>query len=242
MKGTNTKRILLVIVLSLFVIASVIRMLTVLYQEPMAIETLLSSEDVIEETSMRTDVDIATSEASDKVLATELYEIPINDFPVYICGSVLVPGVYEISRGTYVYQLIEMAGGLNENAAVNHINQVYSLVEPISIYIPSEDDVQDNPDMTDTLLVRSDVDTYIWGSGEEPRDGGITEEPLPTKVNINTSGRDELMTLSGVGLVTADAIINYRDSIAPFTCIEDIMNVPGIKTARFEAIKQQITV
>lgn len=60
-------------------------------------------------------------------------------------------------------------------------------------------------------------------------------------VNINTADKATLMTLQGIGEVKAQAIIDYR-ATTPFVVIEDIMNVSGIGTATFEAIKSQITV
>ena len=49
------------------------------------------------------------------------------------------------------------------------------------------------------------------------------------KVNLNTAGKEELMTLSGIGESRADAIIAYREANGPFGSIEEIMNIEGIK-------------
>ncbi|MFH1564486.1 MAG: lamin tail domain-containing protein [bacterium] len=62
------------------------------------------------------------------------------------------------------------------------------------------------------------------------------------KVNINTANVEELKTLSGIGDVKAQAIIDYRNLNSPFMAIEDIMNVSGIKTNIFDKIKDSITV
>jgi competence protein ComEA len=61
-------------------------------------------------------------------------------------------------------------------------------------------------------------------------------------VNINTATLQQLQTLPGVGPVTAQSIITYRQSHGPFQHIEDIMNVPGIGPATFDQIKDLITV
>ncbi|MDO5417622.1 MAG: helix-hairpin-helix domain-containing protein, partial [Lachnospiraceae bacterium] len=67
---------------------------------------------------------------------------------------------------------------------------------------------------------------------------GISKE----KVNINTAGAEALMTLRGIGEARAGDIIAYRKKHGPFEKIEDIMQVPGIKDAAFQKIKEDITV
>ena len=62
------------------------------------------------------------------------------------------------------------------------------------------------------------------------------------KININTAGKDELMKLSGIGEARAQAIIAYREAHGPFTVIEDVMNIEGIKEKAFSKIKDEIEV
>ncbi|MBO5159703.1 MAG: ComEA family DNA-binding protein [Lachnospiraceae bacterium] len=62
------------------------------------------------------------------------------------------------------------------------------------------------------------------------------------KVNINTAGTEELMTLPGIGQVRAAAIIEYREREGEFEKIEDIMNVKGIGTGIFSKINSLICV
>ena len=50
------------------------------------------------------------------------------------------------------------------------------------------------------------------------------------------------MTLKGVGESKADSIISYREANGPFSSIEDIMNITGIKEGLFNKVKDQITV
>lgn len=61
-------------------------------------------------------------------------------------------------------------------------------------------------------------------------------------IDINTASHSELTTLTGIGDVKAQAIIDYRNTNGPFSAIEDIMNVSGIGTVTFENIKASITV
>ena len=50
------------------------------------------------------------------------------------------------------------------------------------------------------------------------------------------------MTLSGIGESRAGAIIRYREQNGPFTSIEEIMQIDGIKEKSFEKIKEHIEV
>ena len=62
------------------------------------------------------------------------------------------------------------------------------------------------------------------------------------KINLNTADVSQLTTLTGVGESKALAIIAYREENGPFTSIEDIMNVPGIKEGTYEKIKDKIAI
>lgn len=154
---------------------------------------------------------------------------------VYICGEVRNPGIYEAPRGVMLNDIIEDAGGLTENASVNNINLVYQITGNMSIYIPSEDEIKNG--FTGGDIIRQDG-VYVWGnsSGGSSDPGGST-----LMVNINTAALDELKSLPGIGEVTAQAIIDYRNT-TPFSVIEDIKNVTGIGDSKFNRIKDYICV
>jgi competence protein ComEA len=61
------------------------------------------------------------------------------------------------------------------------------------------------------------------------------------KVNINTAGKKELVSLKYVGEKLADKIIAYRKA-SPFKVPGDIMKVKGVGTKVFEANKDRIVV
>jgi competence protein ComEA len=62
------------------------------------------------------------------------------------------------------------------------------------------------------------------------------------RVNVNTATVTDLDTLPGIGLTTAQAIVDYRSLNGPFRIIQDIQSVPGIGPATFDRIKDYIMV
>lgn len=61
-------------------------------------------------------------------------------------------------------------------------------------------------------------------------------------VNINTATQAELQSLSGIGPVKAQAIIDYRKKNGAFKSVDDLEKVDGIGTATMTNLKKQVTV
>ena len=83
------------------------------------------------------------------------------------------------------------------------------------------------------------------GNNNEEGSAGVNGRTIfdsDQKINLNTADVSQLTTLTGVGESKALAIIAYREENGPFTSIEDIMNVPGIKEGTYEKIKDKIAI
>lgn len=61
-------------------------------------------------------------------------------------------------------------------------------------------------------------------------------------VNLNTATTDQLATIPGIGVKTAERIIAYREKNGGFKKIEDLMNVSGVGEKSFLKMKPLITV
>lgn len=176
---------------------------------------------------------------------------------VDICGAVAQPGVYELSPDSRVFHAIEKAGGYLPEAAASYLNRARSLNDGQQIYVPTQEEVDSRmiPQTQDGNVQNGErsqaegigADGQISGTmidTQVPSDGGSADQSTSeaSRINLNTADVSQFTTLTGVGESKALAIIAYREENGPFTSVEDIMNVPGIKEGTYEKIKDKIAI
>lgn len=155
---------------------------------------------------------------------------------IHITGEVQNPGVITLKNGDRVVDAIKKAGGLSPYADENKINLAQKLFDEDKVIIPGVGDTLENENLEGTNQQVSQA-MIINGSNEN---SGASQSGSDGGININTASGDELKTLPGIGDVTAQKIIDYREN-TKFNSIEDIKNVSGIGEKKFEAIKSMIT-
>lgn len=143
---------------------------------------------------------------------------------VHITGAVVDPGVYSQPPGSRVMDAIQAAGGLTTDADSTLINLAKMVEDGMQIWVPKQ-------------LV-GDLETI---NPEKVQENPVAGN-LGTLININTATQTELETLPGIGPVTAEAIIQYRQENGPFSEIQGIQAVSGIGPVTFEKIREFITV
>lgn len=77
------------------------------------------------------------------------------------------------------------------------------------------------------------VKLYVFQSGECGE---------PQQISINRAQAWLLDALPGIGPALAQNIIQYRDQNGPFVMIEELMMVPGIGEAKYDGLRDLITV
>lgn len=92
---------------------------------------------------------------------------------------------------------------------------------------------------TTTTETKPAVASEKAGAKTTQPSGHEVKKAMPSgPVDINTADLKTLEALPGIGPVKAQAIIDHR----PYTKVEDIMKVPGIKRGTFARIKDHIVV
>jgi competence ComEA-like helix-hairpin-helix protein len=61
------------------------------------------------------------------------------------------------------------------------------------------------------------------------------------KLNINTATKQQLMDLPGIGKVTAERILKYREETGKFSTIEDLRAIKGMSKNKLERLSTMIT-
>lgn len=139
---------------------------------------------------------------------------------VEVCGAVGAPGVYQMPKGSRVFQAVDQAGGLRGDAVPGQVNQAEEIYDGQQIRIYTVEEMQQEKEQTENIQqIRSDG-----------------------KVDLNRADKALLMTLTGIGETRADAILAYREKQGKFSTIEELMQVEGIKEKTYEKLKNQITV
>ncbi len=161
--------------------------------------------------------------------------LEIDEVIVDIKGAVNIPGVYTIKYGSRVSELIDIAGGLRNDADTSMINLGKVLKDEDVVIIYTVDEILEMR-KSDTKVKIVDKECMC------PKiDNVACIKNNIGLININTASLEELQKLAGIGKSKAEAIIEYRKK-NKFKSIEELMNVDGIGENLFASIKENITV
>jgi competence protein ComEA len=137
----------------------------------------------------------------------------INYVIVDLKGAVERPGVYEVADTARVHDVVEMAGGLLENADSLTVNLAERVYDEMKI--------------------------VVYEVGEPALE---MDSPSEQKVKINIATVEEIQTLEGIGPSKALAIVQYREEHGNFKTVEELLNVSGIGEKTLEKLKEHIRI
>ena len=145
---------------------------------------------------------------------------------VDIKGEILNPGIYEIEPNQRVMDIINLAGGLLEDADTSNINLSMKVEDEMVIIIPKITEESKEQIVNSASIIEKKSSAPNTSNG---------------KVSINNATLEELMTVKGIGEVKAKKIIEYRNTNGKFTTLEELTKVSGIGSKTFEKIKEYLT-
>ena len=166
----------------------------------------------------------------DDINITNQIEEEVAKIAVHITGEVKRQGLIYLKEGSRVADAIEKAGGETKNADLSQINLAYALQDGQKIYVPNK-----NEKISQYITENS-------GNNDIEENNTSNSSKEDNKVNINTAVQSELDSLPGIGPSIAQKIIDYREENGNFKNIEELQNVKGIGDAKYEEIKDRVTV
>ena len=215
---SKKQKIIFFIILSIMVIFIIYYIYSTLYKDEFSFNTSNFIDNNLVETNIE-----------DKNIFSETYTD--NSIIVYICGAVKENKVITLKEDSRISDAIDAVGGLTEDADLTNINLAYILEDGEKIYIPKKgEELQNEASTASSTAQTSSYSNYSATSTKS------------NKININKATQTELETIPGVGPSTALKIIEYREQNGKFKSIEDIKNVSGIGDAKYEKMKDYITV
>jgi competence protein ComEA len=130
---------------------------------------------------------------------------------VDVAGAVRRPGLYRLAQGARVADAIARAGGLTRHAERTAVN----LAAPLA-----------------------DGEQVLVGARGAPV-AGAAGAPAGTSgpVSLSSATAEQLDALPGVGPVTAEKIVAYRQEHGPFTSVDGLDAIPGIGPARLADLR-----
>lgn len=134
---------------------------------------------------------------------------------VSVDGAIERPGNYTLAPGSLVDDAVHAAGGPAADADLERINLARALRDGDRVHVPLFGEVLPTP--------------TPFGVSADGR------------VNINFADVRLLETLPGIGPITAQSIVEWRETRGPFETIEEIQRVNGIGPKTFEQIEDMIT-
>jgi competence protein ComEA len=152
------------------------------------------------------------------VLAADAGVASDSKIVVHVVGAVRRPGLYALRKGARIADAVRRAGGTTHRADL----------EAINLAAPAEDGLQ-------VVVPRRQPPVTASGGAAAP---GEATDSGP--VHLNTATLEQLDTLPGVGPVTAQKILDWRQTHGAFTSVDDLDAVPGIGPARLEQLRDLV--
>jgi competence protein ComEA len=136
---------------------------------------------------------------------------------VYVVGAVRHAGLVRLPEGARVADALERAGGPSRRADLALVNLAAPVADGQQIVVPTRIEP---------------------GS---PAAGAASGSAQPAKVSLASATLEQLDALPGIGPVTAQKILDWRQTHGPLRSADDLDAIPGIGPARVEQLRDLVT-
>jgi competence protein ComEA len=136
---------------------------------------------------------------------------------VHVVGAVRRPGLYRLREGSRVADAVAKAGGATPRADLSLVNLAAPAADGTQVVVPRR-----------TALAA-------------PAPPGSAPGAPAGPVQLNSATVEQLDALPGVGPVTAQKIVDYRQQNGAFRSVDDLDAIPGIGPARLEQLRELVT-
>jgi competence protein ComEA len=143
-----------------------------------------------------------------------------GDVVVDVAGAVGRPGVYRLPAGTRVNDAIQRAGGATARAEAESINLAARLSDGQQIVVPSR------------------VKSAAGVASASAAPGADAESTGP--ISLGSATVAELDTIDGIGPVTAQDIVDFRDQHGGISSVDQLDQISGIGPATMEALRARL--
>ena len=137
-----------------------------------------------------------------------------RDVVVHVAGAVRDPGVYRLPTSSRVTDAVERAGGATRPAGVQGINLAAVLADGQQVVVPGGS----------------------AGSAPATATGTAADGPI----SLGTATLEELDTIEGIGPVTAQNILDFREQNGGVSSVDDLDQISGIGPATMEALRSRL--
>jgi competence protein ComEA len=132
---------------------------------------------------------------------------------VHVVGAVRRRGLYELPEGSRIHDALQKAGGPKPKAALELVNLAAPVADGQQVVVP----VRAAPGM--------------------PAAPAAEAAGIPGgRLHLNSATLEQLDALPGIGPVTAQNILEYREQHGVFQSVEELDAVSGIGPARLEQL------
>jgi competence protein ComEA len=137
-----------------------------------------------------------------------------SDLVVDVTGAVARPGVYRLPAGSRVEDAIQRAGGASGEAELEAVNRAARLADGQQVVVPER------------------------GPAGVALAAGAGEEEGP--ISLGTATVEQLDTIDGIGPVTAQDIVEFRDQHGGLASVDQLDQVSGIGPATMESLRARL--